>query len=351
MDMEKLRRKTLFGRPATGPRPGVGKVVALTILLGVMALPAAAGPLRIGTVAWMGWSPLHVAREKGFWKDRGLDVEVITYDDPIVILGAIKAKRIHLAMDMAGSLVGIHMNGEPVVAIAETDWSHGGDKIVVRKGRRLEDHLGGVIGVFLDQPSCLFFLGKYLAQRHLALSRFRIVEINPRDLSAQFAAGRIPVMVNYEPWVHEAVVEGDGRVLATSADYEGCIPECMWGYRDTIEEIGPESIHIILEGWIRAVRWMGAAGHRDALFEILKRTTFRNEPGLGHGDLSRMMAEVVIHDPSGLMARNRTGGGLYGYLAELKTFLSSNDLLKKDFTPESIFDNRYIMHVLHTAGN
>lgn len=302
---------------------------------------------RIATVAWIGWSPLHVAAEKGFWNTQGIDVSVISYDDPIVILEAIKAGKIDFAMDMAGSLVGIYMEGEAVVAIAETNWSHGGDKIIVKQGHSLEAHRGDVIGVFLHQPSCLYFLNRYLEQRKLHLSDFRVVEINPRDLSAQFIAGRLPAIVNYDPWATLAVRDGNGEILATSADFEGSIPECLWAYRQTLEETPDNDIHRILRGWIRAVRWMKNPAHQTEYLQILKHTTFAQETALTPADLTAMMSEVRIHDPEAMIERNRRGGGLDSYLDSVEAFLRENHLLKRDVSPQELFDNRYIMHVLN----
>jgi ABC-type nitrate/sulfonate/bicarbonate transport system substrate-binding protein len=37
----------------------------------LVAGPATAKPLKIGTVAWAGFSPLSVADAKGFWKEQG----------------------------------------------------------------------------------------------------------------------------------------------------------------------------------------------------------------------------------------------------------------------------------------
>ena len=320
----------------------------LIVLLLLIFLPSLsqAREYRIATVAWIGWSPLHVAAEKGFWDQLGLDVAVINYDDPIVILEAIKAGKIDLAMDMAGSLVGIFMQGEPVVAIAETNWSHGGDKIIVKKGDRLVNHTQDVLGVFLKQPSCLFFLDRYLQKVNLHLSNFRVVQINARDLSAQFVAGRLPAIVNYEPWANDALKNGKGEVLATSADFKGCIPECLWGYRQTIESIPDKDIHTLLRGWIKAVRWLHNPDNEKEYYRILKERTFRTKSDLSENDLSNMLQNVVIHNSRELYDRNKDQGGLYRYFHDLKLFLQKNNMLKKNFVPKNMFENRYILHVL-----
>lgn len=324
-----------------------GNQILIMLFFIISAVASAEGrQYRIATVAWIGWSPLHVASVNGFWDDLGTDVAVIRYDDPIVILEAIKAKKIDFAMDMVGSLVGVYMKGEPVVAIAETNWSHGGDKIIFRKGDRLVNHKTDVLGVFLRQPSCLFFLDQYLQKVNLKLSDFRIVEINPRDLSAQFIAGRLPIIVNYEPWANEALKHGNGEVLATSADFSGCIPECLWGYRRVIRSIPEDDIRNVLSGWIRAVRWLQNPANQNAYYHILKTKTFKTETGLINEDFSDMLKNVRIHNPHELYERNHDAGGLSEYLLALKLFLRRNDMLEKQFSPEDIFDNQFILHVL-----
>ena len=301
---------------------------------------------RIATVAWAGWAPLHVAHEKGFWKRLGLDVEVVDYDDPIVILEAMEAGRIDFAMDMAGSLVGEYMDGTPVVALAETNWSHGGDRIVVKPGLALRDHVGNPVGVFLNRPSCLYFLHLFLDKRGLRVSDYRIVEINPVDMTAQFAAGRLPFIVSYDPWAREAMRRGDGVCLATSRDFEGCIPECLWTYADRLETIPPEDVRRVIRGWIRAARWIRDPDHWREYREILNRRTFRRRPPYGDAELRALVGGVKIHNLDELAERNRTGGGLYGYLRSVRAFLRDEGMLRRSYEVPDIFDNRFVMEAI-----
>ncbi len=304
------------------------------------------GSYKIATVGWVGWAPLHVAEVKGFWKKQGVSIDVVNYDDPIIILEAIKAGKIDLAMDMAGSVVGIFMSGEPVVAVAETNWSHGGDKIIVHKGHGIAEYKTQPLGVFLKLPSCLYFLNMYLETQQLGIDDFRIVEIHPDDLAEQFVSGRIPVILNYEPWASKAVEAGDGFVLASSSDYAGCIPECIWGYRERIEKIPDKDIKKILSGWIKAAQWVQNPANRKGYFEILNEVTFKGHSDYTETKLQQMIEKVKIHSAKDLMARNRTNGGLYQYLAALKAFLKKYDLLERDYEISEIFENRWIMGVL-----
>jgi NitT/TauT family transport system substrate-binding protein len=328
-----------------------GALLLAAIFCFTAAGAAPAAEYTVATVAWMGWSPLHVAEAKGFWENRSLSVRVVNYDDPIVILEAIKAGRIDFAMDMIGSLAGIYMEGAPVVALAETNWSHGGDKIVIKKGTHLRQHLGEPLGVFLNLPSCLYFLGRYLEEQDLSLSDFRVVEIAAEDLAAQFIAGRIPAILDYDPWVLRAIEKGNGQVLATSADFDGCIPEGLWGYRTHLAAIPPDHIVKLLLGWIDAVVWLHDPAHWREYSDILNTRTFQSLPDYDGETIRRMRDNVRIHLPPDLRHRNRTGGGLEGYLRSLRAFLDRNGLLKRAFGPDDLFDNRYILDALDIHRN
>ena len=327
-----------------------GHLLLAAICLLSFAAAGHAARYTVATVAWMGWSPLHVAEARGFWEDRGIHVRVINYDDPIVILEAIKAGRIDFAMDMIGSLAGVYMDGAPVRALAETDWSHGGDKIVVRRGETLKPHVGKPLGVFLNLPSCLYFLGRYLETQDLRLDDFRIVEIAAEDLAAQFIAGRIPAIVDYDPWALRALEKGNGTALASSADFEGCIPEGLWGYRDHLETIPDNAIVAFLLGWIDAAVWIHDPDNWPAYTEILNTRTFRGLPDYPDADLRRMRNNVRIHLPHRLRLRNGADGGLTVYLRSLRDFLARNDRLRRPFGPEDLFDNRFIMEALRRYG-
>ncbi len=334
-----------YRKSALGPQL-LRLFLPVLLLCAGYASGAQARTYSIATVAWAGWSPLHVAQQEGFWQREGISVTVKNYDDPIVILEAIKTGRIDLAMDMVGSLIGVYMDGTDVVALAETNWSHGGDKIIVKKGRTIEQQRDKPLGVFLNLPSCYYFLGSFLKTRGLALSDFRIVELHPNDLADQFIAGRLPVIVNYDPWATHALKNGGGQVLASSADFAGCIPECIWGYKKYIETMPRQDIKKILRGWIEAACWIHKPGNWERYKQILNEQTFAGHAPYSDKQLRCMVDAVKIHLPAALVRRNRTGGGLSEYIRSLRFFLRENGMLKNKFSVEDIFSNRLIMEVL-----
>ena len=83
--------------------------MAAVLLGGVTALAQGQRIYKVGVVPWAGFSPMHVAQEKGFWSSRGIQVKVINFASTQESQQAIREKRIDLSCDMAGTVVGLSM--------------------------------------------------------------------------------------------------------------------------------------------------------------------------------------------------------------------------------------------------
>lgn len=55
-------------------------ILTLTALLALMGVMAGAAPIKIGYSDWPGYTVLEVAKQKGWFKDAGLDVELDWFD-------------------------------------------------------------------------------------------------------------------------------------------------------------------------------------------------------------------------------------------------------------------------------
>jgi NitT/TauT family transport system substrate-binding protein len=311
---------------------------------------ANAGTYKIAMNPWIASSIINVADVKGFWKNRGIDVIVINLSNEQEKINALIYKRVEIAVGMIGLWVDAGMEGMPLTIIAETDWSDGGDKIIVKKDMNLNELKGNTIGVYWNAAPVIFFLNKYLEDKSLKLSDVKTVGIEPSGLTDNFIAGRFRMIVSYDPMALDAEREGNGKVEATTASYPGCMPEGFAVRTDVLKDIPKQDLAGILEGLIEAGKWIRDEANWGEYKTILNTKTFESDPPYSDGDLRLMLDSVRIHDAGMLWERNKTGGGLSAWLRELKTMLKENSMLKKDFRPEDIFDNEIIMQVLVKLG-
>jgi NitT/TauT family transport system substrate-binding protein len=320
------------------------KLVLMVLALLVFDTPALARDYKIGMIHWIAYSPLNVAEVKGMWKDQGVSVSVVNFGSNQELNNALEHKRIDIACDMMGSWVGMYMAGVPLKIVGETDWSHGGDKIIVKNGVDAAALKGMQVGIYLNQPSVTFFLNKYLDQIGLKLSDVKPVELEPEALADNFISGRFKAIVNYDPQALRAEREGQGQVIATSATWDGVIPEGLVARQDVLNDIPHEDLVKVFKGWAAAVAWSKDAANWAEYMTIMNDKTFEGEPPYSEADLKGMLDAVRIHDAKTQLEQNQTG--LPAYLTALHEFLKANGLLAKDFAPADLLETSAVVEAL-----
>src|SRR5262245_55897468 len=91
--------------------------------------------LKIGYSVWVGYGPLFIARDKGYFKDEGLDVELVKVEDPKDRFAALNGKQLDGLVSTLDTMTLYWKAETPFAAILGLDESSGGDGIVVRKDK------------------------------------------------------------------------------------------------------------------------------------------------------------------------------------------------------------------------
>ncbi len=303
---------------------------------------AYSAPLRLGVVPWAGFSPADVAAAKGFWKELGTDVEIISYESNTDMKNALVYKRIEFAIEVTGVWVRLHMEDIPVTILAEIDWSFGGDRFIMKKDMPPQSLKGKTVGVFSDAAIPLVY--KYFRENGLRLSDVSFVEMDAEELPGNFISGRFPAIVCFDQYALRAVKEGNGIVAATSATYPGCIRDSFGARSDVLKNIPKQDVVNIFRGWIKAVAWLHDSANWEEYRQMLNQRTFKS--AYSDAELRAMVEGVRVHGADMLQKQNQDKGGMDGYLEEFKIMLREKNELKKDFSVQDIFDSRAVMEAL-----
>lgn len=313
------------------------RFLALAILVTLASALSAAERLRLGISAWAAWTPALAGQVNGIWQEEGIDVVVQVYPDDAAILADMEKGACDIALAMIGNFVGEQIKGRDLVILGEVDWSHGGDKVVIRRGLSTADLRGTTIGIYLDQPSVRFFLHRALGSYRLNDHDVVCEEVtDPIDLAQRFIDGRYPMIVNYDPQALRAVRQGNGTVVASSATFPGVIPEGFGMLRARRAQLSEETLAALFRGWFRCVAWSQQREHWDAYVEILRQGVFG--PHSSEADLLTMVAAVSIHDPAAAALRNAPGGGLEAYLRDLGAYLRESGAVDAGWSPTPLLD-------------
>lgn len=189
------------------------------------AIPAAANagpalkPYKVGFNAWIGSIAFFVAQQKGFFKEEGLDVQTKSFSSPGDGLKPLLSNDLDAVLSTADCVLTVVDKAPGQLKIVYlTDTSSGADAIVAKKEiQNIKAMKGRKVAATLGQCNQLL-LDKALEKAGLTEKDIKLVNMNPDDAGAAFAAGQIDVAVTWEPWITKVAGEKKGHVIFSSKD-------------------------------------------------------------------------------------------------------------------------------------
>ena len=227
-----------------------------TIFLTLGAAPAwSAVQLKVAHATWVGYGPLYIAKEKGFFAEQGLDVHLLIIEDESQYAAAMASGNI----DGLGNVLDreiIHFaKGSPETVLFAMDESSGGDGIVASADiRTLADLKGKSVGLDKSSTSYFFFLTA-LQKAGVPEESVNILEMGASDAGAAFVAERLDAAVTWEPWLANAGQRKGGHVLVSSKDFPRTILD-VFVLRKKVLEAHPEVGVGFTKAWNQAVAWL-----------------------------------------------------------------------------------------------
>jgi NitT/TauT family transport system substrate-binding protein len=191
-----------------------------------MVASASAEPIKLGMSTWLGYAPLYLAKEKGFFQKQGVDVEVVVIESPSDRRAAFAADKIQ---GMA-TTVDTHVmtaaaeNPIPVKQVLALDDSHGGDGMVAKKEiKTIKDLKGKTVAAQLGAGASYFWLNYVLSQNGMKLADLKAIDMKAGDAGSAFVAGKVDAAVTWEPWL--------SRAKATLLAMSSCQAIRPWDHR------------------------------------------------------------------------------------------------------------------------
>lgn len=211
-------------------------------------------PIKLALSPWPGWFVWYLVKEKGFFEKNGVNVELVwfpVYSDSLSALatGKVDANSQTLSDTLAPASKGIKLK-----AVLVNDNSAGGDGIVAKpeiasvkdlKGKKVATELGTV-------DHLLMLTG--LDKNGLKEKDVQYVNMTVNDAGPAFIAGNLDAAVLWEPFLSKAIAEGKGKLLFSSKDTPGLIPDLLV-FREEVTKNRPDDVKKILNAWFDALAY------------------------------------------------------------------------------------------------
>lgn len=242
--------------------------------------------VRVGTVPFAGWGAIDVGIAKGFFKENGVDLEVVGYEgkDAELIADTIEGRNVDIGMYTVGTFQGpVQEAAKKVKWLGETDWSYGADQIIGRdpfEDQAIKDKTKK-IGLYSKTPATSFFVERYLqdTDRHpgwvLSLKDSDVIEEEAAKMVDSFQNGTLGLSLNYEPYSTQQIEKG-GKLLATSESYPGVIPNGVAMNADKYASFNKTVLTGFWKGWIKSIIWIFGKDNKNGLPDPANKVEFYN---------------------------------------------------------------------------
>jgi len=317
--------------------------LVLTLLLLMTVSGAAVAqeplPLTIGYSVWVGYGPLFIAQDQGYFADEGLDVALVNVENPgdrFVALAGGNLDGLVSTLDTMSQ----YCNAEsPFKAILGLDESSGGDGIVVIGDiATVADLAGKNIGVNVGSVS-QFFLEYILQENGMSSADVNMVQMSQGDVPAAIAASRIDAGVTWEPHLSTSVDNG-ATLLADSSTTPGLIVDILVLRQDVLDE-HPEAAVGLVNAWNSAIEFWKANPDEAAQMMADGLGSWYDSPAAINADL----AGVTLFDAEANNAffSSTEAGSATTTLQFALDFYTESGVITDPCTTDDMIDASYVV--------
>lgn len=201
--------------------------IAIIAALAALAATLHAEPLKLAYSDWPGYTVLEVAKQKGWFKEAGVDVELVWFDY-LPSLDAFGAGKVDGVTVVATDALVNGANGAKSKIIALLDYSEGSDMIIGKPGvNSIADLKGQKIGIEVTLVEHLLLL-RALEVNGLKQSDVELVNTPTNQTPQTLASGKVAAIGAWYPVSGQALKQVAGsKKLFTSAEAKGLIYDVL----------------------------------------------------------------------------------------------------------------------------
>jgi len=255
-----------YRKSPVSSRRNTAVVLFLLLALAALALGGCGSSAKTTRVVRVGFlrNDLHqlayyVAREKGFFKEQGIDVREV---------GQFNAGPEEMSAFSAGDLDIGYVGAAPAITFAGQDMADvkivaqantGGSSIVVRPGvegndvAALKGRTVAIPGISTMQD---FLLRTALKKANVDPADVNIIVVKPPEMLQALASAQIDAAVAWEPYPSMAVAQNAGWVLMTSQKIWPDHPCCMVVADSRFIKANPDTVRRFVAAHVKATKYI-----------------------------------------------------------------------------------------------
>lgn len=166
-------------------------------------------------------APVYVADAKGFFKEQGLDVQLVPFPKGKLCLDAVLGGQANFGTVAETPLMHVGFQHQPVAILATMETATKNTKGVARKDKGVQkaaDLKGRKIGVPIG-GNAEYFMDVFLQKNGVSRKDVQVVNLNPPELIGAIVRGDIDAAFSFEPYITRSLNQlGDKGTILMDAD-------------------------------------------------------------------------------------------------------------------------------------
>jgi NitT/TauT family transport system substrate-binding protein len=323
-------------------------VVLVIALLAAGAPPAGAeGPVKVGALKLTSSAPLFIGVEKGFFKEFGIEPELVFFQAAAPIATALAAGQIDVgATGLTAALYNIVLGGEKLWIVADKgrDWpDYPLNAIVVQTDlhaagvRGPADLKGRRIGVTQLGSTFHYQLGNILEKEGMSLKDVTIVPLQAMGAALEALKGKqVDAVVLPQPFPGRAEADGFGRIIAWAGDlFPWQIAAIFYSGKFAGDRARAVSF---MKGYVKASRY-----YHDA---VVADRTGKRGPGANYDEVVAITARYTGAPPAvirlGFPYQDRNGRLLVEDIGKQMQWWVAHGFMKRAIPLRDIVDTGFV---------
>ena len=330
------------------------------VLLGILLFSAAAAPaqtkVKVGVLKLTSSAPVFVGVEKGFFKEFGVEPELVYFQAAAPIATALAAGQIDVgATGLTAALYNIVLQGEKLWIVADKGREWPGYPlvgIVVQKElwesgkvKSIRDLKGRTIGVTQLGSTFHFHIGNILEKEGLSLADVRIAPLQAMPATVEALKGKqVDAILVPQPFPGATEAQGFGKILAWAGDlYPWQIAAIFYAKRFAADR--PTAV-AFMKGYVKASRH-----YFDA---ALVQKDGRVVPGAGYDEVVDITARYTGAKPEniklGFPYQDRNGRLLVPDIERQIKWWVTHGFMKEALPVKDVVDSSFVEDAVKQLG-
>jgi len=309
--------------------------------------PAGGKPLKVGVLKLTSSAPIFVGVEKGFFKEFGVEPELVYFQAAAPIATALAAGQLDVgATGLTAALYNIVLGGEKLWIVADKGREWPGYPlvaIVVQKEawdgglRSIKDLKGKRIGVTQLGSTFHYHIGNILEKEGLHLSDVKIVPLQAMPATVEALKGKqVDAILVPQPFPGAAEAQGFGKILAWAGDlYPWQIATVF--YSDKLATDRARAV-AFMKGYVKASRY-----YFDA---ALVQKDGHAAHGANYDEVVEITAKYTGARPEiiklGFPFQDRNGRLLVPDIERQMSWWTANGFMKKTLPLKAVVDTSFV---------